>query len=167
MTASTHSKPSPALAFVAKAIATAGGAGYVPVAPGTAGTAVAVPLAWALSDLGPLAYGLITVAVIVVGIVAAHIADLAWETHDSQRIVIDEVAGYLVTMALVSRHDWIALAAGFVLFRVLDVVKPPPARWFDRSMPGGPGVVLDDVVAGIYGAGLLWLGMHWMTGQTH
>jgi phosphatidylglycerophosphatase A len=157
-----RSTPSAPLAFLARAIATAGGAGYVPVAPGTAGTAVAVPLAWAMSDFSPTLYAAIVVLVILVGIAAAHVADASWGTHDSQRIVIDEVAGYLVTMALVSRHDPIALAAGFVLFRVLDVVKPPPARWFDRSMPGGPGVVLDDVMAGIYGAVLLWAGMHWL-----
>ena len=152
-----HAKPSAPLAFVAKAIATAGGAGYVPVAPGTAGTAVAVPLAWLMADFGLPLYLAVTVGVTLLGIAAAHVADAAWETHDSQRIVIDEVAGYLVTMAFVSRHSWIALLAGFVVFRVLDVVKPPPARWVDQKMPGGPGVVLDDVVAGIYGALLMVL----------
>jgi phosphatidylglycerophosphatase A len=157
-----HSRPSPALAFVAKAIATAGGAGYMPVAPGTAGTAVAVPLAWLMSDLGLPIYLAITVGITLLGIAAAHVADEAWGTHDSQRIVIDEVAGYLVTMAFVSRHSWIALSAGFVVFRVLDVVKPPPARWVDQKMPGGPGVVLDDVVAGLYGAGLMVLMMHFV-----
>jgi phosphatidylglycerophosphatase A len=155
-----RSKPTGALAFAAKAIATAGGAGYMPVAPGTAGTAVAVPLAWLLRDVGLLPFVAITIGVILVGIAAAHVADAAWETHDSQRIVIDEVAGYLVTMTFVSRASWIALLAGFVIFRVLDVIKPPPARWVDTSMPGGPGVVLDDVVAGLYGALLLWGGMH-------
>jgi phosphatidylglycerophosphatase A len=160
-------KPSPLLAFAAKAIATAGGAGYVPIAPGTAGTAVAVPLAWLLADVGLLAYVGVTVAVTLLGIAAAHVADEAWGSHDSQRIVIDEVAGYLVTMTFVSRHDWIALVAGFVLFRVLDVVKPPPARWVDSSMPGGPGVVLDDVVAGVYGAALLWLGMQGLAVLQH
>jgi phosphatidylglycerophosphatase A len=157
-----RSKPGPVLAFCAKAIATAGGAGYVPIAPGTAGTAVAVPLAWLMSDLTLVSYLAVTLAVTLVGIAAAHVADEAWGTHDSGRIVIDEVAGYLVTMAFVSRHDWVALLIGFVVFRVLDVVKPPPARAVDRSMPGGPGVVLDDVVAGLYGAGLMVLGMHFL-----
>ena len=155
-------RPRGVLAFVARAIATAGGAGYVPIAPGTAGTAVAIPIAWALADVPLWVYALVTLGVILVGIAASHVADQSWGDHDNQKIVIDEVAGYLVTMAPVSKHELVPLVAGFVIFRVLDVVKPPPARWFDRSMPGGPGVVLDDVVAGIYGAVLLWAGMRWL-----
>src|SRR5438132_7391565 len=81
--------------FVARAIATAGGAGYVPIAPGTAGTAVAVPLTWALADLGWAPFLAITAAITAIGIVAASEADRSWGTHDAGRIVIDEVAGYM------------------------------------------------------------------------
>src|SRR6187551_3158402 len=94
---------------LSKAIATALGAGYSPVAPGTCGTAVTVPLALALAGLPLLPYVLVTVAVIGVGIWAADRADRAWGTHDSGRIVIDEVAGYLVTMTLVDRGHWAPL----------------------------------------------------------
>ena len=65
--------------------------------------------------------------------------------------MIDEVAGYLATMTLVDRGHWIPLLVGFVVFRVLDIVKPPPIRWLDRNVPGGFGVVLDDVAAGVLG----------------
>ena len=153
-------RPSGPVAFVARAIATAGGAGYVPYAPGTAGTAVAVPLAYALAGLSPLAYGAVVVGVIAVGILAASLADAWWGTHDSGRIVIDEVAGYLVTVALVPRDRLVVLLAGFALFRLLDQIKPQPARWIDQRMPGGAGVVLDDVMAGVYGALLLWAGWY-------
>jgi phosphatidylglycerophosphatase A len=136
---------------LSKAIATALGAGYSPIAPGTCGTAVTVPLAFALASLSLWQYVLVLVAIIAGGIWAADRADRAWGTHDTGRIVIDEVAGYLTTMALVDRGHWVPLVVGFVVFRVLDIVKPPPIRWLDRNMPGGFGVVIDDVAAGVLG----------------
>src|SRR6185503_7252310 len=96
-------------------------------------------------------YAVILIAIIGVGIWAADRADRAWGTHDSGRIVIDEVAGYLVTVALVDRSHWLPLAVGFVVFRVLDIAKPPPIRWLDQNLPGGFGVVIDDVAAGVIG----------------
>jgi phosphatidylglycerophosphatase A len=161
---STHGaaeRVAPWRAFVARAIATAGGAGYVPYAPGTAGTAVAVPLTWALADLGRPAFAAVTLAVTLIGIAAASDADRYWGTHDSGRIVIDEVAGYMVTMLPVDRHDWWTLAAGFVAFRLTDQLKPPPARWFDEKMEGGAGVVLDDIAAGVWSAAIVWALSHW------
>ena len=139
------------LNLIAKAVATALGAGYSPIAPGTCGTAVTVPLAFALAPLSLWQYVLVLIAVTAVGIWAADRADRAWGTHDTGRIVIDEVAGYLTTMALVDRSSWIHLAVGFVVFRVLDIAKPPPIRWLDRNVPGGFGVVIDDVAAGVVG----------------
>ena len=87
-----------------------------------------------------------------VGIAAAQRADHAWGTHDSGRIVIDEVAGYMVTMLPVAKDHWAPLAIGFVVFRFFDIVKPPPVRWLDENLPGGWGVVLDDIAAGVMGA---------------
>jgi phosphatidylglycerophosphatase A len=141
--------------FVARAVATAGGAGYSPVAPGTCGTVVAVPLAWACRGSDTWLFGIVVVAVTLVGIAAAHKADQVWGTHDSGRIVIDEVAGYLATVAFVDRGNWWVLGVGFVVFRALDIIKPPPVRWFDENVPGGAGVVLDDVVAGVMGAAIM------------
>jgi phosphatidylglycerophosphatase A len=146
------------LSVPARLIATAGGAGYAPVAPGTCGTAVAVPLAWLAAPLPLWAFLALTVAITGAGIAAAGIADRAWGTHDSGRIVIDEVAGYLVTVAFADPSRPAVLALGFVLFRAFDIVKPPPIRWLDRNLPGGTGVVLDDVAAGV-GAGLVLLGL--------
>jgi phosphatidylglycerophosphatase A len=94
-------------------------------------------------------FGLVTLAVTAVAIWAADRADRAWGTHDCQKIVIDEVAGYLTTMMFVDRGGWAALAAGFVAFRLFDIVKPPPVRWLDEHLPGGWGVVLDDSAAGV------------------
>jgi phosphatidylglycerophosphatase A len=139
-------------------VATAGGAGYTPRAPGTAGSAVAVPLCWLAAPLPTWQFLALALAITAVGVWAAARADASWATHDSGRIVIDEVAGMFVTVAWIDRTDWILLAAGFVLFRLFDILKPPPVRWIDRRLGGGLGVVLDDVVAGLMASALLTAG---------
>ena len=140
---------------LSKVIATALGAGYSPIAPGTCGTAVAVPLAFALRSLPVWQFALVVVVITAVAIWAADRADRAWGTHDSGRIVIDEVAGYLTTMVLVDRGHWAPLLVGFVVFRALDILKPPPIRWFEKNLPGGWGVVLDDSAAGVIGMAVM------------
>jgi phosphatidylglycerophosphatase A len=142
--------------IIARFVATAGGVGYSPLAPGTCGTAVAVPLAYWTAGLPLWSYLVFTAAITLVGIWSAAAADSCWGTHDCGRIVIDEVAGYLVTMSLVDRSDWTLLIIGFVVFRAFDIVKPFPVRWLDRNLPGGAGVVLDDVAAGVYGCAVLY-----------
>lgn len=114
-------------------------------------------IAWLIAGLPVSWYLVLVSALAALGAWAAQVADHSWETHDSGRIVIDEVVGYLVTVAPVARDRIGPLLVGFAVFRVLDVLKPPPARAVDRKMQSGLGVVLDDVVAGVYGAGLLWL----------
>jgi phosphatidylglycerophosphatase A len=129
-------------------VAAWGPCGFSPIAPGTAGTLGAIPLWWALRDL-PLWLYLLTVAgVVAVAIHAAGRAGAYWKVADASPIVIDEVAGYLVAMALVP-WSWPAALAGFALFRLMDVMKPWPASAFDR-VKNGFGVVMDDVVAGVY-----------------
>jgi len=130
-----------------------GPCGYSPVAPGTVGTLGAIPLYLLLSRLSPGAYLFATLALTLLGFVAADRAGRYWGTADASPIVIDEVVGYLVTMALVP-FSWQAALAGFVLFRVFDVVKPWPASAFDR-IKNGFGVVLDDLAAGVWAAGVL------------
>lgn len=100
---------------------------------------------------------MVTVAVTLIGVWAAFVADDFWGTHDSGRIVIDEVAGYFVTMVAVDRGSWGLLLIGFVLFRAFDIIKPPPVRWLDRNLPGGWGVVLDDIAAGVMGCAVILL----------
>lgn len=140
---------------IAKLVATALGAGYSPIAPGTCGTAVTVPLVWALASLPAWQFAIVALVITAIGIAAAQRADRAWGTHDSGRIVIDEVAGYCLTMVPVARDAWPTLLVGFVVFRALDITKPPPIRWLDQNLPGGWGVVLDDVAAGVLGAAVM------------
>jgi phosphatidylglycerophosphatase A len=137
---------------VAKALATALGAGYSPIAPGTCGTAVTVPLAFACAGLATWQFVALAIAVTGIGVIAAHYADRAWGTEDAQKIVIDEVAGYLVTMIPAPKDHWAPLLAGFIAFRFFDIVKPPPVRWIDEHLPGGWGVMMDDIAAGVMGA---------------
>jgi len=130
-------------------LATWWGTGYAPVAPGTVGTIAAIPLFLLLSLL-PL-YGYIP-CVLAIGLAACWVAGRAEQIFgekDNRRIVIDEVVGLLITMAAVP-PTWPYLLAGFVLFRIFDVLKPPPIRFIERTVKGGWGVVLDDVLAGIY-----------------
>jgi phosphatidylglycerophosphatase A len=135
-----------------------GPCGYAPFAPGTFGTLGAIPLYAALSRLPPVAYVAFTIAFSGLAIHAAERAGKYWGIADASPIVIDEVAGYLLTMAF-APFSWPALAAGFVLFRIFDVLKPWPASALDR-IKSGFGVVLDDLAAGAWAwAALLALRM--------
>jgi phosphatidylglycerophosphatase A len=134
---------------LALVIATFFGSGYAPVAPGTVGTAAALPLAW-LASLLPLGGQLaLLVAVTATGIWAAGIAGRTLGVVDARPIVIDEVAGTLVTLIGLPFTLPNAIAA-FLLFRLFDILKPWPASYFDRKVKTGAGVVLDDVMAGLY-----------------
>ena len=138
--------------------ATWGGAGYSPVASGTVGTLAAIPLYLLLARLSLPLYALTTVAFIFFSCWVSGGAERIFNEKDSGKIVIDEVAGYLVTMFAVP-PSWVGVALGFFLFRFFDITKIPPASYFDRQMKNGYGVVLDDVVAGIYSC----LALHLLT----
>jgi phosphatidylglycerophosphatase A len=143
-------------------LATWFGAGFLPVAPGTWGSLSALPCAAVLVWLGgPVLLLAAGVAVFVLGIWAADAYMQAVQVHDPPAIVIDEVVGQWVTLALLPPEP-LVYALGFVLFRVLDVLKPWPANFIDRAVTGGFGVMLDDVVAGAYAAGALWLIRPWL-----
>ncbi|HEY3354249.1 MAG TPA: phosphatidylglycerophosphatase A [Polyangia bacterium] len=142
--------------MVATVIATFFGAGFVPVAPGTAGAAAAIPFAILLDHLGTLSYWLALVGLTGIGIWAADVYDEAWETHDAQKIVVDEAAGLLLTVAFVPRTAF-NLVVGFGLFRLFDTWKPWPVRWADREVNGGLGSMLDDLLAALYAGGLLYI----------
>jgi phosphatidylglycerophosphatase A len=147
-------RPLPSLGITL--IATALGAGLSPVAPGTAGTLVAIPLAWGLARLGgQVAFVAGLALVTAVGTWAAGRFCRAAGTHDDQRIVIDEVAGYFVTLLAVPRGP-VELALAFGLFRLFDIWKPPPVRQVDRVVKGGFGVMADDLAAGVYAGACLF-----------
>ncbi|MBF0554638.1 MAG: phosphatidylglycerophosphatase A [Nitrospirae bacterium] len=128
-------------------IATVWFVGYAPVASGTFGTLAALIFFVALwpSDFTLF---VITVAVVVVGTVAAHAAEGYFNEKDSHRIVIDEVAGFFVSILYVPK-GFVVLTLAFFLFRAFDIIKPPPVNYMER-IKGGLGVMLDDVAAGIY-----------------
>ncbi len=124
------------------------GCGYFPFAPGTFGTLVAgVPLVM-LGLLWPPLVPLLAVLLLAVGIPAATRAERDLRRHDSGVIVIDEAVGYLVAMSFLPLQPFYFIA-GFFLFRLFDIIKPPPARQMEK-LPGGLGVMMDDVAAGIY-----------------
>jgi phosphatidylglycerophosphatase A len=133
-------------------IATAFGAGYSPVAPGTAGSAVTVLILW-LVPFSRIGLVLFLVAVVVIGTWAADVAERRLGGKDPGAIVIDEVAGMTLSVVAFPLTPGVLLA-GFVLFRVFDVVKPPPARESQR-FSGGLGVMIDDVIAGFYALAIL------------
>ncbi|MBI4697763.1 MAG: phosphatidylglycerophosphatase A [Nitrospirae bacterium] len=130
-----------------KHIATLGFIGYMPVAPGTWGTALAFLLAISLRP-DDLTLSMILLPSFLLGIMASHNAEKILG-KDSPRIVIDEFCGYLLSIAFVPKS--IAyLIAGFVLFRIFDVMKPFPIRRIEQRVPGGAGIMLDDIMAAVY-----------------
>jgi phosphatidylglycerophosphatase A len=144
---------------VARILATAGGAGYAPVAPGTFGSAVGVVLFVILSALHPLLFILTTAALLALGIWASDRAEHFFGRKDDGRIVIDEVVGQLIALApllffanLAGTHLLALLGAGFLLFRLFDIWKPGPVAWAERRFEGGAGVMFDDVAAGALAA---------------
>ncbi len=137
-------------------LATWFGAGLLPRAPGTWGSAAALPFAWGLHALGGAALlGLATVAVFVVGVWAARCYAARDGHSDPGPVVIDEVAGQWATLLPVA-PDPLLYAAGFVLFRIADIAKPWPASWADRHVKGGLGIMLDDILAASYAAAALF-----------
>jgi phosphatidylglycerophosphatase A len=133
------------LAFV---LATGFGSGYSPFAPGTAGSAVGLLFVWAMTLMDITGQVVFTLIVTGLSMIAADIVAKSVGLKDPGLIVADEIAGMMVTMIAVPITLKTALI-GFVLFRVMDVVKPPPARQFE-SFKGGVGIVADDLMAGVY-----------------
>jgi phosphatidylglycerophosphatase A len=130
-------------------LATWWGVGYVPRAPGTAGTIAAIPFFFLLSLLPLSAYLACVLGLGLVACWAAGEAERIFREKDSQRIVIDEAVGFFITMTALP-PTWPYLIGGFCLFRCFDILKPPPIRLIERKVKGGYGVVLDDVLAAIY-----------------
>lgn len=142
------------------------GTGLSPVMPGTAGTLVGIPLFLAMHWLSWPVYLAVTALLFAAGILLCSQSAHKLASHDHPGIVWDEIVGYLVTMfpllpALMGGQSnaplWFWVLAGFLAFRLFDILKPPPIRQLDRKVHGGLGIMLDDLVAGLFAAGLLAL----------
>ncbi|WDE13295.1 phosphatidylglycerophosphatase A [Thalassomonas haliotis] len=126
------------------------GSGLAPKAPGTFGTLAAIPVYLLMAlYLSPAAYAVLTVVMALAGIYICQKAAAAAGVHDHPAIVWDEIVGYLITMFMVPL-SWQAAVTGFVLFRFFDIVKPWPISIADKKVHGGLGIMLDDVLAGIF-----------------
>jgi len=124
--------------------------GYFPFAPATFSTLTLGIIVYLLvSLLPPLFYGMLTLIICAVAVWLSGRAEHIFQEKDCRHIVIDELAGFLVTMFLIPR-GLVYLASGFILFRLFDIIKPPPANFFNQRKKGGLDVVLDDLIAGVY-----------------
>ena len=136
-------------------IATCGGVGYFPIAPGTAGSTVGLVLVLGLAraPLAPLwlssLLALLTIGIFFLGVWSAGAAERHFGRVDPSPVVIDEVMGQLLTFLARPDASWKWLLAGFLLFRIFDIIKPFPASQAER-LPGGWGIMADDFVAGLY-----------------
>lgn len=159
----------------ASLLVSVGGVGYIPFASGTFGSLAALPIAMLFfhmfafpSPVIGLLAGVVFAAVIyVIGVKASEIYMARTGTHDPSVVVIDEVAGQVLALAIISpmlwgsdlspEYRWIVLCCNFFLFRFFDIVKPWPVSWADQKLDGAHGVMLDDIFAGIYAGGLQFL----------
>ena len=141
-------------------LATGCGVGYIPRAPGTFGSLAALLMVFGLKQLPATGYLAATVLVTLIGVPLCTRAARQMKVADPGSVVFDELAGMLWTFSWsgVPFH-WLSALAGFLLFRLLDISKPPPVRNVER-FPAGWGIMADDVVAGVIAGGLLW-GLHW------
>jgi phosphatidylglycerophosphatase A len=132
------------------------GAGLLPYAPGTAGTLIAVPLLLLSAMWGHTVQSVITVAITLIGIYICERSSRKLGVHDHSGIVWDEIAGFFIACwAIPLQWQW--LAAAFAVFRFFDIVKPSPIREADHSLRGGVGIMLDDVLAGVFTGVILYV----------
>jgi len=134
--------------FLIRLAATGFFSGYSVIAPGTAGTAVALVIYCLLPPLGFWAWTALLLGLLIVSVYVSSEGEKAWG-KDPGYVVIDEFAGFFATVCFLPQSMLLGIVA-FFIFRVLDIVKPPPARQAE-ALPGGWGIVMDDVFAGIYG----------------
>lgn len=139
-------------------IATGGGSGFAPKAPGTFGSLASLPFIWLFHRYSWDVRETLTALMILfaVGLWSVGRTENLWQTHDDSRIVIDEFAGMFVTLAWFP-FDWFHVTVGFALFRLFDIWKPGPVGYIDEHAPGAWGTFFDDVIAGIFAALILYL----------
>jgi phosphatidylglycerophosphatase A len=140
------------------AFATFFGAGYFPKGPGTAGSVAAILLAWPLMLAGftNVSFAALAMVALFPAIRASSVVATESGRKDPQIVVIDEVLGQWLTLGGALRLNWRSLLLALALFRFFDILKPPPIRLIER-IPGGAGIVLDDMMAGVFGALVLFV----------
>lgn len=151
--------PPSLLAKPVMCLATGFGAGLSPLAPGTAGSLVGVLFYLAMAGLPLLPYLALVLALALVGVWVCHRAGKVLGITDHPGIVWDEIVGLLITMAA-TPLSWQGVVSGFALFRLFDILKPWPVASIDRGVKGGLGVMLDDVMAGLYALACLQILRH-------
>ena len=126
------------------------GSGMSPIMPGTMGSAMAIPL-WLLFDgLQPYLYWVLIVVAFIFGCFLCQKTSDDTHTHDSGHIVWDEFVGMWITLFFIPQISILWVTIAFVAFRIFDMAKPWPIRWFDKRVPGGFGIMVDDVIAAIF-----------------
>ena len=126
------------------------GSGMSPIMPGTMGSAMAIPL-WLLFDgLQPYLYWVLIVVAFIFGCFLCQKTSDDTHTHDSGHIVWDEFVGMWITLFFIPQISILWVTIAFVAFRIFDMAKPWPIRWFDKRIPGGFGIMVDDVIAAIF-----------------
>ena len=147
--------------LVGLAVATVFGVGYVPLAPGTFGSAAGL-VVWWLLPASPVAQALAIVAIFCAGPWGGSVAERHFGRTDPGQVVVDEVMGMLITLFL-NPVGWTGAVAGFFLFRLFDVIKPYPANRLEQ-LHGGIGVMADDAMAAVYANLALRAALHWVVG---
>ncbi|MGL9759806.1 MAG: phosphatidylglycerophosphatase A [Symbiopectobacterium sp.] len=138
------------------------GSGLLPWLPGTMGSLAAIPVWYLFSSLPWQLYSLTIMFSICIGVYLCHQTAKDMGVHDHGSIVWDEFVGIWISLIAIPDEQWQWVLTGFVVFRILDIFKPWPIRWFDRNVHGGMGIMIDDIVAGVISAGIIyWVGHHW------
>ena len=145
-------------------LATWFGCGLLPIAPGTWGSIAALPFAWLIHmKIGPVGLAIAAIILFFVGVWAADIYAREVGETDPSQVVIDEVVGLWMTLALAAPLDPLFYAVGFLMFRICDILKPWPVGWADQRLKGGFGIMFDDLIAAVYAAVAL-VGIGYVTG---
>jgi phosphatidylglycerophosphatase A len=150
------------MTFKQKAIiflATGGWIGFSPVAPGTFGSLAALPICLLIASMGIGSALIFVVALIVFSTWIVHAAEKIEAKKDPRQLVLDEICGMAIALFALPFTPFFIIG-GFALFRVFDILKPFPIRWVDKNVPGGWGIMLDDIIAGIFANGVIRLGIH-------
>ncbi len=133
------------------------GSGFSSVMPGTIGSLAAIPFWLLLIQLPWQLYLLLVIFAICIGVHICHQTAKYMRLHDHGSIVWDEFVGMWITLMSLPVNNWQWLIVGFVIFRILDIGKPWPICWFDSNFQGGIGIMIDDIIAGVVSAGIIYL----------